>query len=520
MAVEYDVVIIGGSLAGRYAAIAAAQLRATVALIEPVSRTEGAEGTQGAEGENNSKFTRHSPLASRGAQQCAPTHSPLTSILLPHTLAQVGQLTQQLANASQFGIHLHNGDIAKNCQSLQLTEAMQWASNVVSNLEGWNSPAVLAALGVDFIQGNGQFESQPRQGFAVNNRRLSARSYLLATNSRPAIPEIEGLQFAEYITPGEIWQSLTSQNPPQRWVILGSDPTGCQLAQTLAQLDLDVTLIVKRSHILAKEDPEIAQLVQAILEAEGVKVFTSTSVTQVKRIGDKKWIQAGDEAMEFDEILLCAGHQPDLENLNLEAVGVRLKRRRLVLNEKLQTTNHRIYACGDAIGGYQFANIANYEAGIALKNALFFPKFKVDYRSIPWAIFTQPQLARVGLTEMQARRIYASDVVILRQHFKIVAAAQIQDRITGICKLIVRRNGEILGAAVVGSQAGEIINPIALAIGSKLKVNAIASLAPVYPSFSEILHQIAVEYRGTRIESNSALQNFLEGFFSFRRSYF
>ena len=218
--------------------------------------------------------------------------------------------------------------------------------------------------------------------------------------------------------------------------------------------------------------------------------------------------------------MLCAGYQPDLENLNLEAVGVRLKRRRLVLNEKLQTTNHRIYACGDAIGGYQFANIANYEAGIALKNALFFPKFKVDYRSIPWAIFTQPQLARVGLTEVQARRIYGSDVVILRQHFKTVAAAQIQDRITGTCKLIVRRNGEILGAAVVGSQAGEIINSIALAIASKLKVNAIASLAPVYPSFSEILHQIAVEYRGARIERNSALQNFLEGFFSFRRSYF
>ena len=514
MAVEYDVVIIGGSLAGRYAAIAAAQLRATVALVEPFF---------GAEGEK--PFTTdHSPLATDLCTDaiyrvCTTRHSPLATHLLPHTLTQVGQLTQQLANASQFGIHLHNGDIAKNCQSLQLTEAMQWASNVVSNIEDWNSPAVLAGLGVDFIQGNGQFESQPRQGFAVNNRRLSARSYLLATSSRPVIPEIEGLQ-ADYITPGEIWQSLTCQNPPQRWVILGSDPTGCQLAQTLAGFGLDVTLIVKRSHILAKEDPEIAQLVQAILEAEGVKVFTSTSVTQVKRIGDKKWIQAGDEAMEFDEILLCAGYQPDLENLNLEAVGVRLKRRRLVLNEKLQTTNHRIYACGDAIGGYQFANIANYEAGIALKNALFFPKFKVDYRSIPWVIFTQPQLARVGLTEVQARRIYASDVVILRQHFKTVAAAQIQDEITGICKLIVRRNGEILGAAVVGSQAGEIINSIALAIASKLKVNAIASLAPVYPSFSEILHQIAVEYRGARIERHPALQNFLEAFFSFRRSYF
>lgn len=488
MAVDYDVVIIGGSPAGRYAAVTAAQLRATVALVEPITPS-------------------------------LPHLSPLTSHLLPHTLTQLGQLTQQLASASQFGIHLRSPDPAKNCLSLHLTEALQYACNAISNLEDQNSPAVLAALGVDFIQGNGKFEPQPRLTFAVNNRRLLARTYLLATNSRPAIPEIEGLQMAGYLTPEEIWQSLTSQTPPQRWVILGSDPTGCQMAQTLAQLGLDVTLIVKRSHILAKEDPEIAQLVQATLEAEGVKVFTSTSVTQVKRINDKKWIQAGNEAMEFDEILLCAGLQPNFENLNLEAVGVKLKRHRLLLNEKLQTTNHRIYACGDTIGGYQFANIANYEASIALKNALFFPGFKVDYRSIPWVVFTQPQLARVGLTEVQARRIYNRDVVILRQNFQSVAAAQIQDRITGVCKLIVRRNGEILGAAVVGSQAGEIINSIALAIATKLKVDAIAKIAPIYPSFSEILHQIAIEYHKSRLERNPALQNLLEGFFNWRRSH-
>lgn len=489
MAVDYDVVIIGGSLAGRAAAAAAAQLRATVALVEPLSRAEEA-------GESGGELIPNSI----------------------HTLSHLAQLTNQLASASQFGIGLNNIDSAKNYQSINFDEAMQWATSVESNVEDQNSPAVLAALGVDFIQGNGQFEPQPRLAFAINGRRLLARSYLIATNSRPAIPDIEGLQNTGYLTPASVWQPLT-QTPHGRWVILGSDPTRCQLAQTLARLGLDVTLVVKRPHILAQEDPEIAQLVQAILEAEGVRVLTSTTVTLVKEIENKKWIQAGDEAMEFDEILLCAGQQPDFADLNLEAVGVKLQRHRLLLNEKLQTTNHRIYACGDAIGGYQFANIANYEANIALKNALFFPLFKVDYRCIPWVIFSDPQMARVGLNQVQARRIYGHDVLVLRQHFKTVAAAQIKDEITGVCKLIVRRNGRILGAAIVGSGAGELINVIALAIAQRLKVDAIASLAPVYPSFSEILHSCAAQYQQSRLNSNPNLQNFIEGFFNFRRSY-
>lgn len=492
MAVDYDIVIIGGSLAGRYAAAAAAKLKATVALVEPIPKSLDA--------------SKDSPLLKRP--------SPLASILLPHCLSHIGQLTEQLANASQFGIDLNDAHSANNYPSVEFAQAIHYALNVVSNLED-QSPV---GVGVDFIQGNGQFVSKPSLAFVVHGRRLVARSYIIATNSRPAIPEIEGLQMTGYVTPSEVWQLLTSQTPPQRWVILGSDPTGCQIAQTLARFGLDVTLVVKRSHILAKEDPEIAHLVQAILEAEGVRVLTSTTVTQVKRIDNNKWIQAEDQAIEFDEILLCAGQQPDFAELNLKAVGVKLQKQRLLLNQNLQTTNHRIYACGDAIGGFH-ANISNYEASIALKNALFFPRFKVDYRRIPWAIFSDPQLARVGLTEVQARRIYNRDVLVLRQDFKIVAAAQIKDEITGMCKLIVRRNGMILGAAIVGDRARELINIIALAIAGGLKVDAIATLAPVYPSFSEILQQTAAQYHQARLNSNPNLQNFLEGFFNLRRSF-
>ena len=139
-------------------------------------------------------------------------------------------------------------------------------------------------------------------------------------------------------------------------------------------------------------------------------------------------MQAGDEAIETDEILVAAGQVSNVESLNLEAVGVKSHPRGLQLNEKLQTTNPSIYACGDVNGDYQFVNIANYEARIALKNALFFPLFKADYRCIPWAIFSNPTLARVGLTETQARRRYPQDVLVLQQYFKTVAAAPAQKR--------------------------------------------------------------------------------------------
>jgi len=484
MAVDYDVVIIGGSLAGRHAAITATQLGATVALVEP-NQTHG----------------------------LTTTRSSSSDHLMPHALTQLGKLVQHLNAKSQFGIH------SSQAGAVRWAEATQWVQGVVSNLEEQHSPSVLASLGVDVIVGKGEFHSAPHLAFTVNSRILRACAYLIATGSRPAIPDIEGLQTTGYLTVADVWQQLNSPQLPNNWVIIGSDPSGCQLAQAMTRLGLNVTMVVRRSRILAKEDPEAAQLVQASLEAEGVRVLTDAPVILVKRIQDKKWIQVGDKAIETDEILLAAGQVSNIESLNLAAVGVKSNRYGLQLNEKLQTTNPRIYACGDVIGGYQFASIANYEARIALKNALFFPVFKVDYRSVPWAIFSDPVLARVGLTETQARRRYSHDVLVLRQYFKTVAAAQLKDEITGVCKLIVLHNGEILGATFVGAQAEELIHVIALAISQRLKVGALAQIVPVYPSMSEIFVSLAAAWHEQRLTSNTRLQNLILSFFNLRRSW-
>ncbi|MCX7596044.1 MAG: NAD(P)/FAD-dependent oxidoreductase [Fischerella sp.] len=482
MTIDYDVVIIGGSLAGRYAALMASQLRAKVALVEP---------------KINYGFVHH------------------------HVFSEIGKFSRQVSNAIQFGLGVAYPDTAEKCQiSAAWSEAMLYARGVASNLEELHSLVILAARGVDVIVGEGQFQSSPNLTFVVNDRVLRARTYLLACGSIPVIPEIEGLQKTGFLTLFNIWQSFNSSAPPKNWVIIGGVPQSIELAQTLVRLGCSVTLVVNRPFIISHTDPEIALLLQAQLEAEGVRVLTRTVVTQVRLIDDKKWLQVGDKAIETDEIVVAIAQQPNIESLNLAAVGVKWHHRHLIVNDKLQTTNHRIFACGDVIGGYEFPHIANYEARIALKNALFLPWNKVNYHCIPWGVFSQPMLAQVGMTEAQAKRRYHQDeILVLRQYFKTLAAAQIREESTGICKFIVRRNGEILGASIFGSEAIELIGGVVLAIAKTIKIDRIANLSPISVSFSEILEKTAREWHQQRIQNNLRLQEFLESFFHCRRNW-
>ncbi|HBB35772.1 MAG TPA: mercuric reductase [Cyanobacteria bacterium UBA8803] len=498
MTVEYDLIVIGGSKAGTYAALAAAHLQARVALIEPQRDQINWLG-QGA--------------------------------LYNRAMAHVSSVLQQVRHASPLGISFpaHDSTKSQPVPSLQLDEAMQWAQAVVSTCSELLAPTVLASVGVDVIIGDGEFCRLPHLGFVVNNRRLRSRSYLIGTGSRPHIPDIDGLDSVGYLTPAQIWQeerwsereksTSASSQFPVNWVVIGGGAQGTELAQTLARLNYQVTLVVSESHILPQEDPEASRLIQAQLEAEGIRVLTQSPVTQVRAIEDKKWVQAGNRAIEADEIVLAVSQQPHIESLNLEGVGVKFSPGGLELNDKLQTTNPRIYACGDVAGGYHLAHVAQYEVGIALKNALFAPLFKVDYRGIPRTIFTDPQLARVGIGEGQARRYHGKDVWVLRQYFKTLEQAQLWEATTGFCKLVVRRNGEILGASVVGQQASELIGAIALAMRYKIKISAIADLPQVSPTWSEVLQKTALEWQRQRLSRNKTLQNFLEGFFNLRRDW-
>ncbi|MEM7725601.1 MAG: NAD(P)/FAD-dependent oxidoreductase [Cyanobacteria bacterium P01_A01_bin.45] len=493
---DYDVVIIGGTSTGRYAALHAAQRKARVALVE-------------------SHFSQ--------------------DLIANYSVEEISKLFQRMNDVSSFGINsvcthsqsnqeeiygVNNNKENKCYLSWEWKQTIRYLDVLLAKHQEKLSVGFLASQGVDIIFGKGQFQSTNGVVFAVEDRLIRARRYLLATESLSAIPDIEGIETAGFVTMENIWHSWKESSIPKEWVIIGGLPFGVSSAQVLASLGCKVTMVIEHPLILPRLDTEIAGLLQAELEAQGIKILTQTSVTQVKKIDDKKWLQIGDKAVEADEILVAARRKPNIDGLNLASVGVKLHQNRLVVNKKLQTTNKHIYACGEIIGGDNIANIATYEAEVALKNSLFLPIHQANYHNIPWAIFAQPTAAQVGLSEAQAHRRYGkTKITILRHYFKNLTAAQVKDEIGGMCKLMVLRNGEIVGASIIGTSAAELINLIALAMSNKIKVGSLASFFPTEPSFSETLQQLVNIWQEKKLDRDNFTNNFRESFFYIRRSW-
>ncbi|WP_421654528.1 dihydrolipoyl dehydrogenase family protein [Leptothermofonsia sp. ETS-13] len=477
MPADYDLIVIGNSHAGICAAIGAARLKARVALITQNSTLSGSE------------------------------------LLNTHVFQEIGQFLWQTRQAEHIGFWSSSG----SPQSRWLESASQWAKGVSETIETLYSPAGLSSLGIEVIEGQGGFCRKPKPGFIVNGRYLRSRAYLLAIGCRPIIPEIAGLETLSYLTAEVVLQESHTVKPSSSLVIIGTDPVGVELAQTFTRFRVQVTIVTPATHVLPNEDIETAQLIQAQLEAEGIRVFTQTSVTQVRQIQEKKWVQAGNQAIETDEILLATGWEPDVSSLNLEAVDLRPNSLGIQVNPKLQTSNPRIYACTGLSDRHYIPHLAVAQARVALKNALFFPISTMNDHNIPVVVHTNPELARVGLTEHQAIKQYGKEVVILRQSFQTLTRAQIRGETTGFCKFILRRNGKILGAQIVGAQAGEMIGAIALAMQRHLNIQTLAKV--VYPSvtFAEIISQTAQQWNRLCLERSRRLQDCLEGFFDFRR---
>ena len=473
MAVDYDVVIIGGGSGGLVVASAAAQLKAKVALVEK-DRLGGDCLWFG----------------------CVPSKS----------LLQASRVAHQVKEGSRFGIYTTPPDI-------QFSEAMGHVKKVISAIEPNDSPQRFEGLGVEVIFGEGQFKDH--KTFTVNGRDLKARAFVVSTGSRPKVPPVEGIEDAGFLTNEQVF---SLEERPESLAVIGAGPIGCELGQALQRLGSQVTMISSRDRVLPKEDQEAALVVQQQLEAEGIKIIKETRAQKVAVIDGKKHLWAGDEKIIVDEILVSSGRIPNVDSLNLEAAGVEYNEKGLVVNDKLQTTNKRIYGCGDVIGGYQFTHVAGYEAAVVIQNALFFPSAKPDYRVIPWATFTEPELARVGLTEEQARKRYGDTIEVLKQEFADVDRAQAEGATEGFAKIITTAKGEILGAHLVGASAGELIHEIILAMKNKLPVSALTGIIHIYPTLSEVNSKAALQLKKRNYAKNKGLQNILQRLFSFLRS--
>ena len=473
MAVKYDIVIIGGGSAGLVVASAAAQLKAKVALVE-----------------------RHKLGGDCLWFGCVPSKS----------LIHASRVAYQVKNAARFGIYTEPPEI-------EFAKVTGHVQQVIANIQPHDSPERFRGLGVEVIFGEGKFID--KKTFEVDGQQLTARAFVIATGSRPAIPSVEGLHSADFLTNEKVFDL---KERPNSLVIIGAGPIGCELGQAFSRLGSNVTIISSKSHILPKEEPEAALVVQKQFESEGINILKEVRAEKVEVVDGKKQVTAGGKNIIVDEILVAGGRLPNVESLNLEVAGVEVGKPGIIVNEKLQTTNSKIYACGDVIGGYQFTHVAGYEAVVALTNALFFPISKVNYRVIPWATFTDPELARVGLTEKQAKERYGDDVCVLKQPFSGVDRAQAEAATTGFGKIITKGNGEILGAHLVGISAGELIHEIVLAMSHKLPVSALTGIH-VYPTLSEVNSKAGLLLKKQKYAKNLSQQNLLEKFFSWKRSF-
>jgi len=290
-----------------------------------------------------------------------------------------------------------------------------------------------------------------------------------------------------------------------------------ELSQILARWDCQVTMVVEQPQILPQEDREAVAWLRAQLEAEGVRILTACPIDRITARSQGQELVTRAGILEVEELLVTTGQEPEIADLHLEAVGVEWSREKLWVNRKLQTTNPRIYACGAALGGYSLPHIARYEAQVALKNALFLPLFSVNYDAIPWAVLTEPELARVGFTEDQARQRYGSSVRVLRQFYRGLPLAQIQGETTGFCKLIGDSQDRLLGAHLVGPAAREIIHLLALGMKQRLKIQELAALVQISPTFSEIISPTVNGCSGLNFENVRA--EFWQQIFTLRRSW-
>jgi pyruvate/2-oxoglutarate dehydrogenase complex dihydrolipoamide dehydrogenase (E3) component len=480
MAVDYDLVILGGTVEGRQAALTAAQVNARVALIEPNSN-----------------------------EQSAVEAEQYRSALIE--LGQAAQHRQHSEPAGMMGLEIWDDRPFK----LNWPLVHQGIQATAAHREARRSLERLLANGVDVVLGDPVIETQPQLHVRVGDRSIRARAYLLATGSQPAIPAIPGLADVNYLTPDTL--ATLGDRWPQRWTVLGADLQGLELAQAFAGLGSSVTLLVRGKRILPQEDAEVAYYLQAALEAQGIRVITEAQPRQIEQVDAEVKIQLLDQTLKTDALLVAAGRQPRWATLPLKQLGIQAMAQGLSVNQQLRTTHPQFYACGALIGGYGLSSLACYEADLAVHNALFLPRRSVQYWGLPWAIATQPEFATVGLTTEQAQARYGEAAWTLRTPFKTLPKAHSTGHLTGLCKLMVHSDGLILGAHIIGPAASEMVSAIALAMRQKLSIGAIAQLPQTDNAWSTILAETAQQWQH-RKQQNSLSRELRESWFSFRRS--
>ena len=375
--------------------------------------------------------------------------------------------------------------------SVDFAQVHAHVHDVIAAIAPVDSVERFVGLGVRVIKGEARF-TDPRT-VAVGDYEIKARRFVIATGSKAAIPPISGLDATPYLTNETIFD-LTAL--PKHLIVIGAGPVGLELAQAFCRLGSKVT-VLEAAQPLAKDDPECAAIVVDQLERDGVVIRAGVKIASVKRAGENVAViissAGGEQTIEASHLLIAAGRKPAFGRLNLAAAEIEHDQGGIRVNSKLKTGNRRVYAIGDVAGRAQFTHAANYHAGIVIRNALFRLPAKVDENAIPWVTYTEPELAQTGMTEAQARaRGYK--IRIARWPYHDNDRAQAERQTHGHIKVVTDRRGRILGATIVGAQAGELITAWTLAIAQKLNIRAFTGIVMPYPTLSEIGKRAAIDF--------------------------
>jgi pyruvate/2-oxoglutarate dehydrogenase complex dihydrolipoamide dehydrogenase (E3) component len=459
-AARYNLVVIGAGTAGLVAAAGAAGLGARVALVE--RRLMGGD------------------CLNFG---CVPSKA----------LIRASRVCSAINHATGYGIvptapaHAEFGVVMERMRRLR------------AELSANDSAARFKSLGVDVFLGEARFVG--RDAAEVDGKRLNFSRALVATGARPAAPPIPGLAESGFLTNETVF-SLTEL--PRRLAVIGAGPIGCELAQAFLRFGSEVWLLEALTRILPREDRDAARIVERAIVGDGVELLTGCKVASVGRGAAGRIVRlehrGASREVEVDEILVTAGRAPNVEEIGLEAAGVEYDRKTGVrVNDYLQTSNPHIFAAGDVCSALQFTHLSDAHARIVIRNALFFGRDRASSLTIPWCIYTDPEIAHVGLGEAEA----AARGVAIRtfaQEMSAVDRAVLDGETAGVAKILVREGtDQIVGATIVAAHAGEIISELTLAIAAGIGLGRIAGVIHPYPTQAEAIKKIADAYNRTRL---------------------
>ena len=475
---DANLVVIGAGSAGLVTSYIAAAVKAKVTLIE--------------------KNKMGGDCLNYG---CVPSKAILRS----------AKLLSHVARSSEFGIHSASAEF-------DFAEVMERVQQVIRDIEPHDSIERYSGLGVDVVQGEARISSP--WTVEVNGNTIRTRNIVVATGGRPFVPPIEGLDQIDYFTSDNLWEL---RKKPEKMVVLGGGPIGCELTQAFVRLGVQVTQVEMLPRLLLREDAEVSSLVQEKFVAEGVQVLTGHAAKRFYRRDGQNYVvaeaESGSVEIEFDTLIVAVGRAAHTSGFGLEEVGVRLRANRTIeVNEFLQTNIPTIYACGDVTGPYQFTHVAAHQAWYTSVNTLFgiLRRFKVDYSVIPWATFTEPEIARVGLNETDAREQGVA-YEVTRYGIDDLDRAIADSEAHGFVKVLtVPGKDRILGVTIVGEHAGDLIAEYVLAMRHGLGLNKVLGTIHIYPTLAEANKYAAGEWKRAHVPER--LLGYVAKFHRWRRN--